>query len=247
MSMDVKILVETGPAALLFAVTFLYGGRISLLGWLVRDERSTISFGAGMSAAYVFVHLVPELHGVRLAFAEGASMHLPFEGMFTYFVALIGFLGFYALDHFRERLENDSPGEESKRAFRLHIAGFAAYACLMAYLLVHSLEESAVSTAAYAAAIAFHFLSIAHSLRGEHGSLFQNLGRFILAGAVLIGWLVGLILPIERAEVAILMAFVSGAIIMNSLIMELPTEKDGRFVPFMAGGIIYGLILLPLG
>jgi hypothetical protein len=27
-----------------------------------------------MSAAYVFVHLMPELHGVRLAFAEGASM-----------------------------------------------------------------------------------------------------------------------------------------------------------------------------
>lgn len=34
---------------------------------------------------------------------------------------------------------------------------------------------------------------------------------------------------------------------MNSLILELPTEKDGRFWPFLSGGLLYGLILLPLG
>jgi hypothetical protein len=34
---------------------------------------------------------------------------------------------------------------------------------------------------------------------------------------------------------------------MNSAIMELPTEKDGRFVPFLAGSLIYGIVLLPLG
>ena len=34
---------------------------------------------------------------------------------------------------------------------------------------------------------------------------------------------------------------------MNSLISELPSEKDGRFLPFLAGGLLYGVILLPLG
>jgi hypothetical protein len=29
--------------------------------------------------------------------------------------------------------------------------------------------------------------------------------------------------------------------------MELPSDKDGRFYPFMAGGLIYAMILLPLG
>jgi len=28
--------------------------------------------------------------------------------------------------------------------------------------------------------------------------------------------------------------------------MELPSHKDGRFLPFLAGGLVYGLILLPL-
>ena len=34
---------------------------------------------------------------------------------------------------------------------------------------------------------------------------------------------------------------------MNSTIMELPSEKDGRFLPFVTGGVFYGLILLPFG
>jgi hypothetical protein len=46
---------------------------------------------------------------------------------------------------------------------------------------------------------------------------------------------------------ALLVAFISGAIIMNSTIMELPSEKDGRFLAFMSGGVAYGLVLLPLG
>jgi hypothetical protein len=34
---------------------------------------------------------------------------------------------------------------------------------------------------------------------------------------------------------------------MNSRIMELPSERDGRFLPFVSGGIAYGMILVPLG
>jgi hypothetical protein len=88
---------------------------------------------------------------------------------------------------------------------------------------------------------------VGHSLRDEHGAAYDYPGRFVLAGAVLLGWGVGLAVALPRPVVAMLMAFVSGGIIMNSTIMELPSEKDGRFLPFLAGGIFYGLILLPLG
>jgi hypothetical protein len=57
----------------------------------------------------------------------------------------------------------------------------------------------------------------------------------------------GLLFALPHHVLALLMAFVAGAIIINSAIMELPSEKDGRFVPFTTGGLIYGLILLPLG
>jgi hypothetical protein len=239
-------MLESGAAALLFAAAFVFGGRVHPFRALVAD-RAAISFGGGMSAAYVFVHVMPELHGVRHAFVESMSMPLRYEGMAIYFVALVGFLAFYGLDHLRARLREQSEPRRYGVAFRVHVGGFAAYAALMAYLLVHNLEETAASLVLYAIAIAVHFLAMDHSLREEHGAAYEHVGRFVLAAACMLGWAVALAVALPHHVLALLVAFISGAIIVNSLIMELPSEKDGRFPPFMAGGLIYGLILLPLG
>jgi hypothetical protein len=255
-------LVETGIAALLFALTFLFGGKVHPLKAITRDRRSLVSFSAGMSAAYVFVHLMPEMHGARSVFAESVSGHLPLEGMVIYFVALVGFLAFYGLEHLRVQLseregsEGEGQGkgtlegaeaEEGGLAYRLHVGGFAAYVALVGYLLVRNLEETPVSTALFATAMVFHFLTIDHSLREEHGAAYEGSGRWLLACMSLLGWGAGALFALPAYVLALLVAFLSGAIIMNSAVMELPGHKDGRFLPFVLGGLIYGLILLPLG
>lgn len=199
-----------------------------------------------MAAAYVFVHLMPELAGAREAFASARSDLLRYEGMAIYFVALVGFLLFYALEHMRRRFQNTEASGEADRAFRLRVGGFVAYVGLMGYLLVHNLEEGSVSTMFFAIAIAFHLLTVDHDLREEHGEAYQRFGRFLLAGAALIGWGIGLSAELPLPATAVLLAFVSGAVIMNSAVMELPADKDGRLLPFLAGGGVYGLILLPL-
>ena len=56
-----------------------------------------------------------------------------------------------------------------KRAYQIHLAGFAAYAALVAYLLVRNLEETPLTLAAYVLAMMCHFLAVDHSLREEHG------------------------------------------------------------------------------
>jgi len=239
--------IATGAAALLFAVTFLVGGRVHPLRGLAVDRRSMISFCAGMAAAYVFVHVMPEMHGARRAFVESVSAHLRYEGMLVYFLSLVGFLVFYGLDHLRAQAQETQESEQDGRAFRLHVGGFAAYVWLIGYLLVRNLEESEVSIALYAVAIAVHFLAVDHDLRHEHGAAYEQRGRYLLAAMAVFGWAVGVLFTLPHQVLALLVAFLSGAIIMNSLIMELPSEKDGRFVPFMIGGVLYGLILLPLG
>ena len=240
--------LDTAAVALLFGAIFLFGGRVHPLRALVRDGRSLISFAAGMSAAYVFVHAIPELHEARRSFATSVSVSLRYEGMAIYFVALIGFLAFYGLDHLRAHLQHETAVEgQAGPAFRLHVGGFAAYVWVMAYLLVNNLDETPVSTALYAVAIAVHFLTVDHALRDEHGAAYERIGRFLLAGMCVFGWGAGLLFAVPHYVLALLVAFISGAIIMNSTIMELPSEKDGRFLPFMTGGVVYGLILLPLG
>jgi hypothetical protein len=241
-------ILETGAGALLFAAVFVAGGRVHPLRDLVRDRRTLVSFGAGMSVAYVFVRAIPELQGVRGSFVASVSVPLRYEGMAIYFLALVGFLVFYGLDHLRTRLRHDpAAGEQDALAFRLHAGGFAAYIWLMAYLLVNGLDDTPGSTALYTVAIAVHFLAVDHALRDEHGEAHERGGRFLLAGMCVFGWGVGLLFALPRYVLALLVAFISGSIIMNSTIMELPSEKDGRFLAFMSGGVAYGLFLLPLG
>lgn len=246
-------LLETGVAALLFAVVFLVGGRVRPLRAVGAGRRSVISFSAGISAAYVFVHLLPELAGVRRVLTSAAPIELPHEGAAIYFVAMIGFLSFYGLEHLRSHLHLRSAAGEGARAgeigpeFYVHTGGFAAYVWLASYLLLHNLEESPRETALYAGALAVHFLTVEHSLHAEHGAAYLRIGRWVLAGMALAGWIAGLTFALPHAVIALLVAFISGAVVMNSAIMELPSEKDGRFLPFLAGALIYGVILLPLG
>ena len=56
-----------------------------------------------------------------------------------------------------------------------------------------------------------------------------------------------LLFALPVTSLTLLVAFISGAIIMNCLIIELPSEKSGRFQPFVICRLLYGLILLPLG
>jgi hypothetical protein len=245
--MQTELNLESFAAALLFCATFLLVGTLRPFRWLARDERSVVSFGAGVATAYVFVHVMPELNTARRTFAESSSLPLRYEGMSIFYVSLIGFLMFYGLDHLRKRLHVSNETEEAETAFKISIGGFAAYVGLMAYLLVHNLEDTPRSVALFALAIAVHFLGVDHALREEYGPVYQRMGRYVLAAMALLGWGVGMLATLPRPVLALLVAFISGAVIMNSSITELPSESKGRFLPFMFGGLAYGLILLPLG
>lgn len=248
MATELNPTMISGIAMLLFVGVFLAGGRVHPLRLITPSKRSALSFGAGISIAYVFVHVLPELHDARVdvvkAIGDGP---LPFEGRVIYFLALLGFLAFYGLDHLRNRLreEGDEEGREDA-SFRLHIAGFSAYVGLLSYLLVRDPFETTLLIALYAFTIAVHLLGVDHSLRLEHGTAYEKTGRFVLAGVAVLGWVGGLLVALSPLVTAALVAIISGAIIVNSAIMELPREKDGRFLPFMLGGLVYGGVLMLL-
>jgi hypothetical protein len=239
-------MMASGLAALFFAATFLAGSKLHPFRSLMPDRRNLISFAAGSSSAYVFVYLMPELSEIKHRFTESANFTLYFEGMAIYYAALIGFMVLYGFEHLRNSLRISDNRGAKEREFGVHLAGYGAYVWLVSYLLTHQLEETTGSVALYCFAMCLHFLTMDHALNEEHGSRYQDKGRFALAGASLLGWVTGLLVALPVAALALLTAFISGAIIMNSSLSELPSEKDGRIMPFIAGGIFYGLILLLL-
>lgn len=240
-------LVATGLAALALAAVILAGGRLHPLRAVTRDQRKRVSFCAGMAAAYVFVHVMPELEDMRLAFVESASIQTYFEGSVIYAVALIGFMTFYGLEHLRKQFRDSDSNQREQAAFKLHVGGFAAYAALVGYLLARDLEQGHLPLLLFTIAMAVHFLAVDHALSEEHAEAYVRRGRYWLAAMVPLGWAVGQWLVLPPAVSALLVAFLSGAVIVNSSLMELPSDKDGHFMSFLAGGLLYALILLPLG
>jgi hypothetical protein len=238
-----SLLTGSGLAALLFAVVFIAGGSISPLRRLGLDPRSIVSFSAGLSAAYVFVQLMPELGAAQHVLAQSTSLPVRVQGRAIYFCALLGFLTFNALEFMRRQLPEAGDADTEPRSFRMHIGSFAVYVGLVSYLLLHTLEHSTRSIVFYAFAMAAHFLAIDHALRREHGTRYLQAGRWWLAAMAIVGWAAGVLFAMPPPVVSLLLAFVAGAVIINSAVAELPTGKDGRMLPFIAGGVIYGALL----
>jgi len=246
--------VEIGPlaAVLVFSAIFLVGSNIMLPESLRQHKRRLLSFGAGLTIAYVFVHLLPELETARAVLARNAArMALPFSELRIYLGALIGFMFFYGLEHLAARTRKPAgagttQGKENRPGRLIHAGGFLAYLWLAGYLAVRSLEEGATPVALYTIALGLHFLSLDFSLSNEYGPWYDRSARYAFALAPLAGWAVGIFVGFSMFFTAALLGFLSGGIILNAIASELPKEKDGRILSFLGGGAFYMVLLIIL-
>ena len=105
-------------------------------------------------------------------------------------------------------------------------------------------HQRALPTLLYLIAMTLHFLAVNHSFEHEYGSTYDHGGRWILAAAVVVGGSAGIFTSMSEELLATLLGFNSGGVVINSMIMELPTEKEGRFWYFCLGAVGYSLLLL---
>lgn len=239
-------------AALAFAVVHVLGGRLTFLE--VRPRSIWLSVAGGVSVAYVFVHVLPELADRQRAFtSDGASG--AGEGPLialerhVYLIALAGLAAFYGLERLARcssarEAQAGRPRRPARPVFWLHLGSFAAYNVLIGYLLVHREEADPRGLAIYASALALHFVVNDQALRELHGELYSARGRWVLAAAPLAGWAVGVSTKVGPMAIAALFAFLAGGIVLNVLKEELPEERESRFSAFTMGAATYALLLL---
>jgi hypothetical protein len=158
---------------------------------------------------------------------------------------------FYGVSHMVKWARSDEnritqEEREIDLGFRIHVGAFALYVALVSYLRINSIEGGGTHVLFFAVAMGTHFLTVNDAFRRDYGAAYARVGRFVLAGAALAGWALGAVAELPQAVVILLFGFVSGAIIANSLIEELPPEKEGRFWPFLTGGLLYSVALVPL-
>jgi hypothetical protein len=62
--------------------------------------------------------------------------------------------------------------------------------------------------------------------------------------AVMAGWAAGMLTSIPEPWLARIAAFVSGGVIMNTLVVELPEGRGGRFSLFALSATAYSVVLM---
>jgi zinc transporter ZupT len=244
----------TPTLASLLAVAVLTGLHLvaGKLRFLEGTPRSVwLSLAGGVSVAYVFVQLLPELSEGQEAVAEAAGEGLAFLENHVYLLSLLGLAVFYGLERAattsrRRRLAGggDAP---SRGVFWLHVASFAAYNALTGYVLHQQAEDSGrAALALFAIAMGLHFVVNDYGLREHHKADYARSGRWALVATLLLGWAIGLAGEISEAALATLLAFLAGGVILNVLKEELPEERESRYWAFALGAAAYAALLLAL-
>ena len=248
------VLLSDGVTALLalalaagLAGVHLFSGRLRFLG--VSPRSRWLSAAGGVSVAYVFVHLLPDLAEEQETIREATGESFSFLEYHVYLVALVGLAVFYGLERAAKvsRGKERSAGREDSTAggvFWLHTASFAVYNALIGYLLLHREDPGPRPLILFAFAMGVHFVVNDNGLRRDHKAAYDRRGRWLLAAAVIAGWTVGLSFEVSEAALAVLFGFLAGGVIMNVLKEELPEERESRFWAFALGAALYSVILL---
>jgi hypothetical protein len=232
--------------AALVASMFFAGGWVSALA----RGRAYLSFAGGIAVTYVFLDLLPELAAMHEVVMEHAEEHRLFHGeQSVYGGALLGVVLFYALTHLIRagRARGRSPGTVGARGdatYWVHVLGYGGYGLVIGYLISERLEHGVVSLVVYSVAMAFHFFTVDHALRHEHKSAYERTGRWLMAGLLMLGGVLGALGSVPELLVARLFAFISGAIIITTVKEEVPEASEGRFWPFLCGVALYSLLLI---
>ena len=230
----------TLAAAFVLASVYIFGHRLRAKS----HHRWWISIAGGVSVATIFIDLLPEISESQAKFSTGPDRGTAlFPEQAIYLAAMAGFVLFYGLEYLLAASAS-AEGEPSRIFSSLRITAFAGYSSLIAYLLVHNLWKDAPSLLLYTLAMAFHLLLVDHSLaQGGYGS-YETRGRWLLALAVLVGWCVGTLTSIPEQWLARITGFVCGGVIMNTLVVELPEGRGGRFWPFVFAAAAYTVVLI---
>lgn len=242
------MLFESFLCAVGLASVHVFAGYIRFLS---RTPRSYwLSLASGVAIAFVFVRIFPSLGAWQAAIENsGGAAAVGFVQYHAYLVALIGMLFVHGVQNFvaaSQKADETAqiPDSGTTAVFWLHILTFAVFNVLISYLLVHRSQPGRRGLLLYFVAMAVYLFVFDYNLRKTHGQAYEKVGRWVLAAAVVVGWLVGVTTEIGQGTLAVLFAFLAGGTIVSVIKEELAIERAGSFWAFLIGAVFYVLLLL---
>lgn len=207
-------------------------------------QRKLLSAAGGVSIAYVFIDLLPK-------FCSGAStVEKAFQGVVlfpylerhVYILALLGLLFSYTMQRV-----SDDPRQTREKAFWTQISSYSFYNFMIGYSLANENNPDIQPIALFALAMGLHYFINDYNLRETNRELYMQGGRWIVSLCLILGWFLGFFFQIPEAALALVLSFLSGAIMMNVFRHEIPEDNPTNYSSFVWGAVAYAALLLSVG
>jgi hypothetical protein len=235
---------------LVLALVHLVAGTTAALG--LRWGSRALSAASGVSVAYVFLDLMPDLAEQQTLIEKIGS----FPGLerHLYILALVGltvslWVETASRESRRRHRAGGGPDQTGTATFWLSILSFVVLDAAIGYAVASPGDRAVEPLWMFALAMGLHFVANDHSLIEHHGDRYQRVGRWLLVAGLISGWLVGTLPAVDiRPDIlALVLAYIAGGTIMNILRHELPdTDRSADVVAFAAAASVYGGLLLSL-
>lgn len=235
--------------AIILAMVHLFGGRLAI--WMSDSHHRWLSVGGGVTVAFVFLYLLPELEYFHQVLSDHGATDLVEE--LLYLTGLVGVTIYYSLEHLAFRVRESSSDQDDDKdsplfghdyVFWLHMGWYGVYNIIIGALLSVGTQETTQGLWLYGVAIAIHFLTVDASMRSHHRHVYHRTGRWLLAAAVIVGWGLGVALTLPPEMIALAMGFLFGGLLINSIKDELPSSDRARVFPFLVGVVVASVLLV---
>ncbi|MEJ7931457.1 hypothetical protein WG922_15890 [Ramlibacter sp. AN1015] len=236
-------------AVLVLACVHVFSNRLRVFQNVPRHK--FLSAAGGAAVAFVVLQLLPGISKGQETLVQASEGGIFwFLDRHAYLLMLASVLLFYGLEKAartsrssrKEQSESDRPGPA---VFWLHMATFGVMNVLVGYLMIHR-HETIQALVLFFLAMLVKFLINDNSLHAAHKAGYDRLGRWLLAGAVVVGWGTGYVYTVPNVGPAVLQALLAGAVLLNVFKEELPSEKKGKLLPFALGAVAYAGLLVTL-
>jgi hypothetical protein len=236
---------------ILISLAHILINRVSLLNTL--KTHGWISFSAGASVAYVFVHVLPEIGVYQQHITGHAGHHQPvsFINQPLYMAALGGLCLLYLLDTLESRFKGEESNNLLKHGYNMPIfilRGFfyVLYNIMIAYIITQRPGEGIVNITLISVALLLHFIVINNRGLEAYGKIFVRYIRWPAVTGLLSGWILGIVTDLPDELVVTVFSMIGGMITYVALKSELPQTKHKAPFHFFAGALLYAIIVLAI-
>ncbi|MCH9611546.1 MAG: hypothetical protein S4CHLAM102_00160 [Chlamydiia bacterium] len=208
-----------------------------------------LTFLNGVSVSYVFMEILPHLCRTQTELNQRFAPNSERLNTQVFGVALVGFMFYFGIQTWSARNRLEKPASlvwVELVPFFLVLFGYSLVNFGAGYTVVFVTDPDIQPLYLYVLVISAHILLNDHSMTVTFGRLHALIGKWVLAGAVVAGWIFGHFFHLPMILTGLILAFIGGAIILNVLRDDLPKELYSRYSDFVLGAAFNAFIALVL-